>query len=643
MKFLSIALRGIRNFDERTIQFQGGLNIVCGPNESGKSTILDSLLFAVTGDRSEMPKLIQWKTEYSRIDVQYETDAGQRFTMSRVLHPEEKSRLENSTIVEDFETIQTTLEDHFGSISRVILENSTVVKHNEMEIMREVDTRDMMKKQMETVLTGDAKRSTEEVMQILDTNIFQAQRSLVDVRNQVNQILQRLEPYRGIEEEYQKLEEKKAVYEEDLKKYEKILEIYKSRLWYGELVEEIKKYERILDRLEDIESYISAIPFEEVRKATELQKELVDAEEKKNQISHLIEEREKELQSLYEERERGSSSFLGKIFGFISKKSKDDLPKRISILEDLLAGDRTRLHDQETTCQDIESEIRGYESQIGSYRSRSLEELTQMKKKYEWEIENLLQGQTKVGLEDSKVQKKKERDELRSAIFKAHPEILDQPDERILREKEDYEKRIELLTEEIRITKEQLEVISSRKEEKDRIQEELKSLESRKEELETEETVDTEALTTIRSVYTDLKEQFIPKLEEKSGEILQRITEGKYKSVSIRKEDLEIFVAVPGRTLDSNFLSQGTRDQLHLSLRIALSELLSGGRNLPLLFDESFYTSDAGRLKETFAMLQEIAQNTQVILFTHNERFLYYGNPIVLTTHSENNKYHLLH
>jgi uncharacterized protein YhaN len=100
--------------------------------------------------------------------------------------------------------------------------------------------------------------------------------------------------------------------------------------------------------------------------------------------------------------------------------------------------------------------------------------------------------------------------------------------------------------------------------------------------------------------------------------------------MSIRRVDLDILIGLPDRTVEVTSLSQGTKDQLHLSLRIALSELLSGGRNLPLLFDESFYTSDEKRLNETFAVLKDIARTTQVILFTHNEDFLQHGNPIIL-------------
>lgn len=636
MKFCCITLKGIRNFEEKTIQFWDGLNIVCGPNESGKSTIVDSLVYLITGDRSEIPSLIKWETDYSSANIQYETDTDETFILTRDIYPEEKIRLENNVIIENPEVISHMLKEHFGSTSQLVLENSAVVKHNEMEIMRKMGSRNTIKKQIQTVLSGSVEKTTEEVIEILERSVFQLERSLVEIENEIEEVLKRFEPYKGIDEQYNTINNKKMVYEEDLEKYKEKLDIYKDRLHYGDLVEEIKEKKRLLDRIEDINSYIRSIPFETLETIKELCIRLKEIEEDKKGIQSLIEVREQELQNLEEELQK-EYSFFGRLIKSLTKKpkTKEEIERKVEIVKKLLEDNKKQLQERNMDYSNFQTEIRDYECQIGSFKGKSVEELTYIKEEYEKERAALLQGLTPDEVTAAIIQKENERDNLRSIIFRENPELLKKGSNQILYEKEELERKITLLTEEIKTVDKELFIINTKKGEKDIIQQDLNLLQSRKEEVTLKKEVDQITLAAIKEVYADLKEQVIPQVEEKAGAILQKITRGKYKTIAINKDDLTITVEMPDKTVDTVSLSQGTKDQLFLSVRIALSEVLSGGRRLPLLFDESFYTSDENRLRETFAVLKEIARNTQVILFTHNEGFLKYGSPIMLGTDKE--------
>jgi uncharacterized protein YhaN len=136
----------------------------------------------------------------------------------------------------------------------------------------------------------------------------------------------------------------------------------------------------------------------------------------------------------------------------------------------------------------------------------------------------------------------------------------------------------------------------------------------------------------ITLVYEDLKEIFAPELESRARALLERITQNRYKEIIVRKEDLGVLVIPPEKSdpVEVDVLSQGTKDQLYLSLRIALSELLSGDKNPPLLFDEAFHTFDDDRLQETLTVLKEIGETTQVVVFTHEKSYAEYGNSIPL-------------
>ena len=64
-------------------------------------------------------------------------------------------------------------------------------------------------------------------------------------------------------------------------------------------------------------------------------------------------------------------------------------------------------------------------------------------------------------------------------------------------------------------------------------------------------------------------------------------------------------------------LSSGARDQLHLAVRLAISEYLSREESLPILIDDCFATSDDGRARSAMNLLiEQFSEHHQVILVT---------------------------
>ena len=64
-------------------------------------------------------------------------------------------------------------------------------------------------------------------------------------------------------------------------------------------------------------------------------------------------------------------------------------------------------------------------------------------------------------------------------------------------------------------------------------------------------------------------------------------------------------------------LSEGTRDQLFLALRLALLEHRVA-EPLPFIGDDLLASFDEKRTAGTLALLSEFSRNRQVILFTHH-------------------------
>ena len=66
-------------------------------------------------------------------------------------------------------------------------------------------------------------------------------------------------------------------------------------------------------------------------------------------------------------------------------------------------------------------------------------------------------------------------------------------------------------------------------------------------------------------------------------------------------------------------LSDGERDSLYLALRLAAIEQHAlGGTNMPLLLDDILINLENRRATAALKVLSEVAESTQVILFTHH-------------------------
>ncbi|WP_431854388.1 AAA family ATPase [Azospirillum sp.] len=92
-------------------------------------------------------------------------------------------------------------------------------------------------------------------------------------------------------------------------------------------------------------------------------------------------------------------------------------------------------------------------------------------------------------------------------------------------------------------------------------------------------------------------------------------------AVDYAEADHPVLVGVrrDGRHCPVEGMSDGTRDQLFLALRIAAVERYAeGGEPLPFVADDLFITSDEDRTVPGIRALAELGRATQVLLFTHH-------------------------
>jgi uncharacterized protein YhaN len=116
-------------------------------------------------------------------------------------------------------------------------------------------------------------------------------------------------------------------------------------------------------------------------------------------------------------------------------------------------------------------------------------------------------------------------------------------------------------------------------------------------------------------------------LLQKSGEVFGAITRGAFSGLAadFNADDVPVLVGVrPNqRKVTVEGLSDGTRDQLYLALRLAaLDRYLVEQEPMPLILDDLLITFDNERTKAILPQLRHLATRTQIFLFTHHEHLV---------------------
>lgn len=114
---------------------------------------------------------------------------------------------------------------------------------------------------------------------------------------------------------------------------------------------------------------------------------------------------------------------------------------------------------------------------------------------------------------------------------------------------------------------------------------------------------------------------------QRAGGLFQRLTLGAYAGLrdELGDDDRPILLGVrPDNTeVLVERMSDGTRAQLYLSLRLAaLEQHLRQGEPMPFVVDDILISFDDRRTQAGLEVLAEVATSTQVLLFTHHRRVL---------------------
>lgn len=126
------------------------------------------------------------------------------------------------------------------------------------------------------------------------------------------------------------------------------------------------------------------------------------------------------------------------------------------------------------------------------------------------------------------------------------------------------------------------------------------------------------SIETINSLSADIHDSFGKKLNELVSKLSAELTGQKYTDIKI-DEKLNMKIGYKDNYVLLNKLSAGTIEQLYLSLRLGVSDLVYGQGIMPILLDDCFALYDDKRTGAALLYLSE-QRKSQVLLFTCHNR-----------------------
>lgn len=127
------------------------------------------------------------------------------------------------------------------------------------------------------------------------------------------------------------------------------------------------------------------------------------------------------------------------------------------------------------------------------------------------------------------------------------------------------------------------------------------------------------AMQTLSDASAELQRRFAPRIAQRAQEFFSRLTDGRYERLTLT-EELAVHAVATGETVmhPAIWRSDGTVDQLYLALRLAVAGALTP--NAPLILDDALVRFDDDRHAAAMQLLQDMAKDRQIILFTCQSR-----------------------
>lgn len=677
MLFTKLKLNYFGRFINREIELKPGINLICGDNEAGKSTIhtfMKGMLFGIErlrgrGSASKediYTKYLPWDYPGAYSGSMDILVGDKEYRLQRSFHANDKSftilelstgremKLKEELISElipgltesafrntiSIEQLKAQTDAELAAQVHNYITNLSIARSKEVNVAEAVSSLTEKRKQLETSINSSALN----ILQAgIDEGLFNEER--------IERLTLQL---RELQKEEQNLLKLKSAAEMDrendlTKRMEQLPAILEKYHTYEELN---KQEESLISQLEELKSGIElwmeeqkALAFlnEDISFVNKAQKEISEQE-----ISGM--ELQKQKESLMKEEKRNLlvsllptliltilSIFLTSISPVFMAAAAAFIIAGVAtylILKKKLKGKQKALDKKQTEHkQRTDAAKSRIEDILSKYKLSRVEELQGKKEEVlliSYELEHAKEqmedlNNRKLKLEDSK-------DIIYEVIMKYLQYFIPEEEltyyamkklqDEIAKRKQDSYGRLSEINLQLEHCKIDIEKLKWEITALEGNEEELLKNKERYEELLHKREEDTKeleavklALSTIQELSSNIHDSFGQQLNQSVSEVISEVTGRKYTDLKI-DEKLEVKVGLNGSYVLLNRLSAGTIDQVYFALRMAVADLLLG-KEIPLLLDDSFALYDDTRVR---AVLTTLAMRRQVILFTCHKR-----------------------
>lgn len=565
MKINNVQINGFGNIKEKNLNFENGINLIYGENETGKSTLanfLKAIFYGVNRNKngnafSEYERFKPWgESEFSG-KIEYEVE-GKEFTAVRDFNRNnckvfDKEGNEITALFNKDKMRGTEIGIEQLEIDEETFINSIFVSQKNVEV-DEVGRKSVIQKLTNMIQTGDEATSYEKAKQKL-------QKKLLD---EIGSDRTQNKPLNVTMREINLLEDKKANLIQNREKQSIILE--KEKELDKKLANTENDFERTSKVLEIKDRYFNLL------------------RERENDYEIAVKIAEKEYQKRIE----------------IKKKTKKDSQILTAILASIIV----------IACIVLKWYIpAGIVAVVGIITSIILA--------------NVLSMDVKMGTvpnfdairEDFKKKENRELELLKkdgikeSLITRKIPELKSLMDG-LKKSKDDLILEKHKLKIEMEGLKENLDRLNE-------LEERLNELYEKEEKLRKLEYSIKLAISKLDEAYIELKEEVVPKFENEIKESIRKTTNNEYQKILYNDEQGILIENYLGDLVTLDKLSVGTIDQIYLGFRLAIANKTA---KLPLILDEAFAFYDNERLENILKIFAEEYSERQIIILTCSDR-----------------------
>ena len=629
MKITNININSYGNIKDKNIELKDGINIIKGSNESGKSTLLSyisNIFYGISKNKdgksiSDFDRYKPWNGNDFSGKISYKLDNSEKYEVYRdftkknpKIYNEKMEDISSNYDIDKKEGNKFFMEQT-GLDKQMYL--STVVSMQQEVRLNEKEQNILVQKIANLAGTGEDNVSYKKAITKLQDKIRDeigtnktTQKPINITQNKINEIEKELEKIRPYEEKKYSINDEKNQVIEEISQKEELYDIARKLKSVGE-AQEFTKHSLEISKKNKSDNLLQL---------TDLEKANENSEEKCNQIMDKIEKLEGE---------KISGKYL--VFAIIAmvlvallvvnmlviKISIISMVAIFGIVLDVLMCFIINGKKKKDFERKIHEDIEKYKQELSLIQNDIA--MTNGK------IDVLKKGNDSIDAE------------LQSTVEKMESELADKKNEIINEYNGKFDRKIldDILKSNITVQDIDADLANSKVklkgleiEEKNilpqldcmvELEERQEALKQEYAELKEKEEIINISIENLEDAYEEMKTTITPKFTSRLSKTAAKITDGKYNKVTISDTSAMIMENEKGDYIELDRLSNGTIDELYLSLRLSMIDDIAK-ENMPIILDESFAYFDDERLSNILKYLSEEMKDHQAIIFTCTNR-----------------------